>query len=899
LFRGAHGAPRAVSGASPETSTSSGAAADPGPKSGAARAGAEVPARAPEPAREARALPGAADDPFLEYAAWLSINELAKPWTDAIIKGDWKIEGREDQLAYGLTAIDPQIAGRTLAAILKERPIARDGGGPWIELIGKAGVQGLIDQLYEQFRAGGFDRTGELRALQGLAEAARLRQLKPAAGVAEFAATLRTLSAAQPQDPAFLASAIRLAGQWKLQPALTDLVAFTRSEEKGVQSAAFEAIRLIGGAEAEGALTQLASTKDHPLPVRKQAASALLALDVARGAALLPSVFEAISDEQEALELWRSALQVKGAPEKLAANFERKPDQPASALPKTIANAGLRAAREAGKKGEALAKVLAPLAGVSAAEAKPFQSYGWMADFTKRDGDPARGELVYRRANLGCVTCHAIGGAGGKVGPEMTSLGASAPLDYIIEAVLDPGAKVKEGFNAVNFTLKDNTQVMGIQARETANEVFVRDVAGNEQALVKTNIASKTDIGSIMPAGLVEQLPERERWDLFAFLGELGKPGGFDASKGMAARRWVLFPAVDRERVLKGDLESANAAQALTFVDGWLTRELLAEALQLVPNPGEAVYAVARFQSSGRTNLKLTGAAAAWLNGQPLDLTQPLAPDLPPANICSWCSSIRSSSRSGCAPRPRKRGSSGTKRPPAAQTCLLLRRLVHAEVILDAAVDRCEAHRLREEGEPGDHLPAFFFRDDRREEDDGHMLQERIGTDLLRHFAAVDLRHHDIEEDDVRPELAGGEPRFRAIVFLEHVIVPGFLEGQFEQPGEAGFIIDNKDAFFGHKQFGGQTWNIRVTRAPPSGRLRKSIVAPWRSMIVFTTDKPRPVPCPVGFVVKKGSKIFASLSSGMPGPVSSISATTMISPTRNDSERLSAMLRPTPVSCFE
>jgi len=67
-------------------------------------------------------------------------------------------------------------------------------------------------------------------------------------------------------------------------------------------------------------------------------------------------------------------------------------------------------------------------------------------------------------------------------------------------------------------------------------------------------------------------------------------------------------------------------------------------------------------------------------------------------------------------------------------------------------------------------------------------------------------------------------------------------------------------------------------------------------MMVFDTVRPRPVPWPVGLVVKNGSNIFSSLSAGMPVPSSSISAATMRSPARKTSERASPMFAPTPVS---
>ena len=39
-------------------------------------------------------------DPFFDFAAWQSINDLAKPWTEAIASGAWKTEGQEKQLEW-------------------------------------------------------------------------------------------------------------------------------------------------------------------------------------------------------------------------------------------------------------------------------------------------------------------------------------------------------------------------------------------------------------------------------------------------------------------------------------------------------------------------------------------------------------------------------------------------------------------------------------------------------------------------------------------------------------------------------------------------------------------------------------------------------------------------------
>src|SRR5206468_3952435 len=49
-------------------------------------------------------------------------------------------------------------------------------------------------------------------------------------------------------------------------------------------------------------------------------------------------------------------------------------------------------------------------------------------------GDAARGESVYRSKAAGCTQCHQIGGVGGPLAPDLRAIGASSPMDYIIDS---------------------------------------------------------------------------------------------------------------------------------------------------------------------------------------------------------------------------------------------------------------------------------------------------------------------------------------------------------------------------------------------------------------------------------------------------------------------------------
>lgn len=66
-----------------------------------------------------------------------------------------------------------------------------------------------------------------------------------------------------------------------------------------------------------------------------------------------------------------------------------------------------------------------------------------------------RGRQVYRQ--LDCGRCHHIAGSGGRVGPELTEIGAIAETrregytaeGYIRESIVEPGRYVVPGFNDV------------------------------------------------------------------------------------------------------------------------------------------------------------------------------------------------------------------------------------------------------------------------------------------------------------------------------------------------------------------------------------------------------------------------------------------------------------------
>src|SRR5437016_3736898 len=147
-------------------------------------------------------------DPFLDYALWLTINDLADPWIAAIKSGEWKVQGHEKQLEFGLKAIDSEKASSVLGQLLRNEPLPRDGGA-WIELIGRAGGAIELKRLFDQVLANGFDESAAARSLAALNEASRLRNARPSGGLEDVGKLFDNPS------EKIRAEALRLAGTWK------------------------------------------------------------------------------------------------------------------------------------------------------------------------------------------------------------------------------------------------------------------------------------------------------------------------------------------------------------------------------------------------------------------------------------------------------------------------------------------------------------------------------------------------------------------------------------------------------------------------------------------------------------------------------------------------------------
>ena len=90
-----------------------------------------------------------------------------------------------------------------------------------------------------------------------------------------------------------------------------------------------------------------------------------------------------------------------------------------------------------------------------------------------RRGDPRRGALVFYKSAAACVKCHLDSSDKiSPLGPALTELGEKTTDQYIIESILYPSKKIKEGYESVRILTFDGKVVTGLLVKMTGSKLF-------------------------------------------------------------------------------------------------------------------------------------------------------------------------------------------------------------------------------------------------------------------------------------------------------------------------------------------------------------------------------------------------------------------------------------------
>ena len=315
-----------------------------------------------------------------------------------------------------------------------------------------------------------------------------------------------------------------------------------RVETIGEAIAALDGIVSFADTQSVDVLKRFAS--GHAVAeIRNAAAARLMLVDAKQGSLAVADRLQALSANHDPAEMIRMTLTSRDGPILLANALE------SVTINSEVAHASLN---ELGSSGLSVP----PLVTALRKSGKLENADGWKLTANQRaqllsevesKGDAAKGEQIYRRTKMACQKCHAIGGAGGQVGPDLASIGASAQPDYILESLLEPSNKIKENYHSLIIVNDDGRVVTGINLRETKDDLLLRNAENEVVSIPLDSIDERADGGSLMPSGLVDTLTRVELANLVRFLSELGKLGDYALPREKFVRSWeALSNPLDR-----------------------------------------------------------------------------------------------------------------------------------------------------------------------------------------------------------------------------------------------------------------------------------------------------------------------------------------------------------------
>ena len=437
-------------------------------------------------------------------------------------------------------AEDPPSAVGPVLKLFKSGRLPPERQGTVVEMICNRGNEHDLRIVFDQLLLpGGFAPELRLKVIGWLSEAATTRKVNPTGDLAAFT---KLISA---NEISVRLAAIRAASAWKLAGASEELQALATSADATpeLQKAAIEGLVAISGSDSKATLLKLAA-KGQPMSVRMQAIAGLVGIDLQLAGEQAAAALADSSATDKPNALLNAFFDRKNGTDALAAAVKKQK------LTVDVAKMSLRYMYSVGRSDAGLSGVLSEAAGVASDPPPPTQEeVAKLAEEVVAKGDAARGELIFRRAELSCTRCHGLNRGGGQIGPDLSAVGGSSPVDYIVNSILNPNLAVKEQYVTKIYVLSSGKILTGVVIDSDDNRVLVRDSQGNTVTIPTADIEDEAEGKSLMPQGLTKFLTHDEVLDLAMFISELGKPGPYGLRPVPSIQRWRLMANAPAELI--------------------------------------------------------------------------------------------------------------------------------------------------------------------------------------------------------------------------------------------------------------------------------------------------------------------------------------------------------------
>jgi len=490
-------------------------------------------------------------DEYLDYALWQTVKGQESLWMKKVAANPSYL-GDAKKTSFALKSVSNPDAIELLVDLYQKGDVPEAYRTDVLAAIAKYGAVSSLNTLLDMAVEGSGNTNQKTAQLLALRMAASQRGLKPDKNPGRIASFI------DHEDEALAIAALQLAGIWNRTELTPRLISLIQEGERPIKRTALGTLARMDDSKSHRMLLDLTAKNQSP-EIQLLATAELVRLDAAKASELAVSLLRQSLDQEDAEELFAAFLGSDESVTVLATTLTE------NQIPAEMAKIGRQSMRQVAwyrqnnHASQALRKALEASGGILPPERMPQQLtdnqiYALVQE-VKNAGDPVLGEAIYRRTSLMCQTCHALGGAGGVIGPDMSSLGTSSPIDNIIKSVVDPTETIKEGYELQKITKADGSVVMGYLAGDGPNELVLRNVAGMEESIPKSQITSHENVpGSLMPPGLTASLERKEFIDLISFLSKLGESGNFRVPNERLVRRWkavsgnaALIQKIDQE----------------------------------------------------------------------------------------------------------------------------------------------------------------------------------------------------------------------------------------------------------------------------------------------------------------------------------------------------------------
>lgn len=138
-------------------------------------------------------------------------------------------------------------------------------------------------------------------------------------------------------------------------------------------------------------------------------------------------------------------------------------------------------------------------------------------------GNAENGQRIFR-AN--CASCHRVNGSGGRLGPELSRIGAARTRDALVRRIRGAVEGFRPGYEPVTLTQPNGQAIRGVKKNEDQYSVQIMDSRERIQGYEKDKLREVTDeTRSAMPPFGPERLSESDLDDVVRYLQTLR---GFD-----------------------------------------------------------------------------------------------------------------------------------------------------------------------------------------------------------------------------------------------------------------------------------------------------------------------------------------------------------------------------------